>query len=128
MPIYKQDATLRTPEVNLDPDNGTFSLVGESYPEDIMGFYGPIHKALNKALKHLNGELKVYFKLVYFNSSSARVLMELVDQMDEHAQGGAQISVFWYCDPDDDIIREFAEDISENLAAVKFEIINHMTP
>lgn len=128
MSIYKQQATLRTPEVNLNPDKGEFSLIGESYPEDIMGFYAPIQKALKTALKSLKGELNVYLKLVYFNSSSARVLMELVDQMDEHAQAGAKISVFWYCDPDDDIIREFAEDISENLAAVKFEIINEMTP
>ncbi|MCE2518164.1 MAG: DUF1987 domain-containing protein [Alphaproteobacteria bacterium] len=124
--MFQQDATSRTPAVLLDPAKGVFSLVGESYPEDITGFYGPIRVALDEALRNLSGPLKVDLKLVYFNSSSARVLMELMDQMDEYAQSGTNIQVSWYCDPDDDITREFAEDISEDLSAVKFEIIDEV--
>lgn len=124
--MFQQDATSRTPAVTLDPAKGIFSLVGESYPEDITGFYGPVRVALNEALQSLSGPFSVDLKLVYFNSSSARVLMELMDQMDEFAQAGAEIKVSWYCDPDDDITREFAEDISEELSAVTFEIIDEV--
>ena len=37
---------------------------------------------------------------------------------------GTSITVKWYCDPDDDITREFAEDISEDLEAIDFSIID----
>lgn len=123
---YKQDATSRTPAVLLDADKGFFSLIGESYPEDITGFYSPIRVALNEVLEGLQAEFNVEIKLVYFNSSSARVLMELMDQLEEHAQAGAKIHVSWFCHPEDDITREFAEDISEDLSAVKFEIFDEV--
>lgn len=126
MSTYTQEATSRTPHVNLDGANGLFSLSGESYPEDITSFYGPIRVALNEVLENLNQPLQVEIKLVYFNSSSARVLMELMDQMDEHATAGSVINVNWYCNPDDDITREFAEDISEDLTAVTFTIIDEL--
>lgn len=126
MSTYNQEATSRTPTVTLDGANGLFSLSGESYPEDITSFYGPIRVALNEVLENLNQPLQVEIKLVYFNSSSARVLMELMDQMDEHAAAGAVINVNWYCNPDDDITREFAEDISEELNAVTFTIIDEL--
>ena len=126
MTTYTQEATSRTPNVNLDGANGLFSLTGESYPEDITSFYGPIRVALNEVLENLSQPLQVEIKLVYFNSSSARVLMELVDQMDEHANSGAVININWYCNPDDDITREFAEDISEELNSVTFTIIDEL--
>ena len=119
-----QEATSRTPAVELDSDKGIFTLTGESYPEDITGFFGPVRVALNEVLEHVQNGLAVEIKLIYFNSSSARVLMEIMDQMDEKAQSGTAISVKWYCDPDDDITREFAEDISEDLDAIDFTIID----
>ena len=124
MPGLSIDATSRTPAVILDEKTGYFCLTGESYPEDITGFYGPIRVALNEAMTKAEDAFKADIKLVYFNSSSARVLMEIMDQMDEKAGSGLAIAVDWYCDPDDEITREFAEDISEDLSHVKFSIID----
>ena len=124
MPGLNIDATSRTPAVILDDKAGFFSLIGESYPEDITGFYGPIRVALNEAMAKADGAFNVEIKLVYFNSSSARVLMEIMDQMDEKADADLAVSVAWYCDPDDEITREFAEDISEDLSHINFSIID----
>ena len=44
--------------------------------------------------------------------------MELLDLLDEQAEGGIAVTVDWYCDPDDDITREFAEDIAADIEAV----------
>jgi len=124
MTSFHQEATSRTPEVELDSAKGIFTLKGESYPEDITGFFGPVRVALNDVLEQVENGLEVEIKLIYFNSSSARVLMEIMDQMDEKAAAGTSITVKWYCDPDDDITREFAEDISEDLEAIDFSIID----
>ena len=123
MPGLNIEATSRTPAVILDDQAGLFSLSGESYPEDITGFYGPIRVALNEAMSKADGQFNVEIKLVYFNSSSARVLMEIMDQMDEKAGAGLNVDVQWYCDPDDEITKEFAEDICEDLEHINFSII-----
>ena len=124
MTSLHQEATTRTPEVLLDSAKGMFVLKGESYPEDITGFFGPVRIALTQVLDEVENGLNVEIKLIYFNSSSARVLMEIMDQMDEKAAEGVAVNVKWYCDPDDDITREFAEDISEDLSSIDFTIID----
>ena len=59
----------RTPELIFDFEQGLFEFIGESYPENIREFYdfpiGQFQKWLNKAQEQ---DLKVYFKLFYFNS------------------------------------------------------------
>ena len=126
MPGLNIAATSRTPAVVLDGKAGLLSLSGESYPEDITGFFGPIRVALNEAMEKADNQFNVEIKLVYFNSSSARVLMEIMDQMDEKAATGLAVDVKWYCDPDDEITKEFAEDICEDLSHLKFTIIEDM--
>lgn len=118
------EATSRTPAITIDAEAGTFVIEGESYPEDIASFYLPVRMALTDALDSMKTPLKVDIKLVYFNSSSARVLMEILDQMEEKAAAGQAIVIDWHCDPDDDITREFAEDISDDLSAITFQIID----
>ena len=77
-------------------------------------------------MEKADGQFNVEIKLVYFNSSSARVLMEIMDQMDEKAETGLVVDVKWYCDPDDEITKEFAEDICEDLSHLNFTIIEDM--
>ena len=124
MPGIMLEKTSRTPLVVIDPAEGLFKLEGESYPEDIAGFFTPVRNALEDSFGEMKNGLKVVIDLVYFNSSSARVLMEILDQLDEQASAEFPVNVDWYCDPDDDITREFAEDISEDLNAVSFTIID----
>jgi hypothetical protein len=50
--------------------------------------------------------------------------MELLDQLDEAAEKGVKIIVNWYCDPDDDITREFAEDIAADIRATSVNILD----
>lgn len=121
-PPFLIEATPRTPAVTLDADKGLFVLEGESYPEDITSFYQPIRDALNAYLEDLKNTLKVEIKLLYFNSSSARMIMDIFASMNEKATRGQYIAIDWYCDPEDDITREFAEDISDGLRFLKFKI------
>lgn len=118
------EKTSRTPAVVIDPKAGLFKLEGESYPEDIAGFFGPVRSTLEESLNEMENGLHVVIDLLYFNSSSARVLMELLDQLEERAGDDFPVNVDWHCDPDDDITREFAEDICEDLNAINFTIID----
>ena len=122
MTFFALPATARTPKVELDADAAKLVLYGESYPEDVPSFYAQIQEALSAYFATHSTAFTVEIKLTYFNSSSARALMELLDMLDSQSHDERVISVFWYCDPDDDITREFALDISSDVSQISVEL------
>jgi len=121
---FSLEATARTPAILLDETISTLSISGESYPEDVPAFYEQLHNALTSFFDKHKSAFQVDIKLTYFNSSSARALMELLDRLDAEAATGRTIKVSWFCDPDDDITREFAEDISADVENLSLEILD----
>jgi len=121
---FSLEATARTPAILLDETISTLSISGESYPEDVPAFYEQLHNALTSFFDKHKSAFQVDIKLTYFNSSSARALMELLDRLDAEAAAGRTIKVSWFCDPDDDITREFAEDISADVENLSLEILD----
>ena len=105
-------ATSRTPEVSIDPDTHSAVMSGECYPEDTEKFFTELHRALSDYFAQGASLLQLEIKLVYFNSSSARALMELMDSLEQRAADGAKIEVRWFHDEDDDVTKEFVEDIA----------------
>ena len=121
------EATARTPHIHLDSANATLLMAGESYPEDVTAFYAALTNAITAYFdtdNHQEGDkaFAVAIKLTYFNSSSARALMEMLDLLDGAASTGRAITVEWYCDADDDITREFAQDISSDVSHIEVVI------
>ena len=124
MSDFSLQATSRTPAIHLNTADMTLVISGESYPEDVCQFYTTINEQLAVYFTTKPERLDVAIKLTYFNSGSARALMELLDQLDEAAEKGVKIIVNWYCDPDDDITREFAEDIAADIRATSVNILD----
>ena len=122
MTSFAIEATARTPEVTFDMSAGQFVIAGESYPEDVPSFFAIIHEKIESYFAETKNSLHVDIKLTYFNSSSARALMELLDLLDGEAGSGREINVKWHCDPDDDITREFAQDISSDATHIAVEL------
>lgn len=115
-------ASERSPEVNFDVAAGILQIRGESYPEDASSVFGPIFAALQDFLTQGGGKpLKVDFELIYFNSSSAKALMNMF-QMLENASG-CDIVVNWQFMTDDETMKEFGEDFSEDLSHVTFNLV-----
>ncbi len=114
-------ATSRTPEVKLNFDTGTLLLSGECYPEDASQFFNALNIELEKHFINAK-KLSANIQLIYFNSSSARALMELMDGLEEKAKAGSDISVIWSCDEDDDVTQEFVQDLLSDYTAIKLKI------
>lgn len=117
-------ATARTPKVSFDEAQGMFLLEGESYPEDTKKFYD---EPLAQVYSFLQGKhsqpCKFVFQLKYFNSSSAKVLMDLFMAIEESAQSGNDMTVEWHYAEDDDNMQELGEEFSEELSQAKFALI-----
>lgn len=116
------EATARTPSVIIDYEHKRFEMAGESYPEDVPAFFAQMNEQLESYFAASKDDLTVDIKLTYFNSSSARALMELLDNLDSEAASGRMIAVDWHCDPEDDITREFAQDISSDVSHINVTI------
>lgn len=118
------EATERSPEVQFDFAAGRLALRGESYPEDASAVFGPIFGALQAYLAELGqGEVRFDVELVYFNSSSAKALMNIFLMLEKAAAAGASVVVNWAYAPDDDTMKEFGEDFSEDLEYVVFNLV-----
>ena len=46
--------------------------------------------------------------------------MMLMDKLDEAAESGGFVDVFWYYDPEDDTMEELGEEFGEDLEHAKF--------
>lgn len=116
--------TTRTPSLKLNFDTCEFLLEGESYPEDTTKFYShPIDQVLTFLGAKQDKPVTFKFKLKYFNSSSAKVIMDLFTALEESAASGNSVKIEWHFVADDDNMEELGEEFSEELSLANFELI-----
>ncbi len=116
--------TKYTPEINFDATKDKLWIKGESYPENITEFYGPVFFWLEKYLaKSPANRITVNIDLVYFNSSSSKILLDFLDMMEEAAKSGSEIRVNWIYDKEDEDNREFGEEFQEDFEWLNFHLM-----
>lgn len=118
------DPTDREPGIDFDFQNNVFTIYGESYPEDAPAFYGPIVNALSDHLGGLSGgAVEFNFEFIYFNSTSAKVVMKLLDALEEAGENGVKVTINWRYDPEDENMEELGEDFGEDVEAATFNLV-----
>jgi hypothetical protein len=114
----------RSPEVDFRFLENRLCMRGEAYPEDAAAFFGPLLKQLHAYCDSIRGqELEVEFQLDYFNTSSAKALMNMIQILETAVRHGTQVSLRWCFQKDDDVMREFGEDFSTELEHVNFQLV-----
>jgi hypothetical protein len=117
------EPTSRTPAVAFDFVENHLRISGESYPEDVTEFYGPVFSALDTYLGKLGkGICRFDFELIYLNSSSAKAVMLLMDKLEAAAKKGAAVDVYWFYDKEDDTMQELGEEFGEDLENAAFHL------
>jgi hypothetical protein len=116
--------TDRSPQVDFDFAGGRFVLRGESYPEDAAAFFGPLLQAL-RAYLNAAEEAPITFEvgLAYFNSSSAKALMNLFMPLEDAAAVGRPVTIRWLFADGDDTIEEAGEDFAADFDHARFEMV-----
>ncbi len=113
--------TPSSPEVDFQFDRHTLSLRGESYPENAAAFYGEVLKQLQNYLSQQHQQrIEVNIALAYFNSSSTKMLFNLIDTLHAAVEAGNQVTLNWFYDEEDDTIFEFGQELSEDFPAIGF--------
>jgi len=127
------ERTERTPEVLFDIENNIFSMKYDSRPEDVRRFYYPLIESIKEAFDEIykTNNLSYFsqnpfvfeFKLGYFNSSSAKFILDILTIAEEYKKKGINIIVKWYYLEDDEDMLEAGEDFAE-FSEMEFEFIS----
>lgn len=121
-----------SPKVVLDPAKNVYELSGESRPENTSKFYLPIIQWLEQYQSVLYWEKDKFgqsapktfeFKFDYFNSTSAKFIMDVLMHLDKMAQEGYPINAKWYYDKRDEDMKESGEEFSKLLKKLPIEFI-----
>ncbi len=124
------EATRSSPAIQFDAEKRQLSIRGESYPENAAAFYAPVFAWLKEFIAGLTPSepVQVDLEIFYLNSSSTKVMLNLLDVLEQVAQDGANIIVNWRYDPDNEAILECGQDLSEELEALIFNLVEQESP
>jgi hypothetical protein len=120
--------TSSSPKVILDPDKNIFEISGESRPADVAAFYDEVISWLDDYSQHLSkyheGKEPVVFNLDfdYFNSSSAKYILDFCKQIGNVRSKGRNIEVKWHYEDDDMDMLEVGREMSR-MAKFPFEYV-----
>ena len=118
------EATKTTPEVRFDPYLNVLDIKGESYPENTAEFYKSVFDWLHQYIDDKQDVTIVFnIELMYFNSSTSKVLMDFFDIMDAVATKNT-IEVNWIYDTEDEDNLEYGQDFQEDLVNIRFNFIS----
>ena len=119
-----------SPQITFDPELMKFEISGESRPEDAGKLYGSVLKWLeeylssfnNKGSKKKSKQIRFEFNLIYFNTVSAKYVLEILRLLHQAYTEGTDMKIVWYYHQDDEDMKESGEEFSK-LVNLPFELI-----
>lgn len=127
------EGTEDSPSVKFDIKSNLFIISGKSRPENTGKFYAPVINWINKFEEILsssneqmaNSSPKVFvFKLEYFNSISAKYLLDIILILKDLVVKGHNINIEWHYSKLDDDMLDTGKEFS-NMVNLKFDFIAH---
>jgi len=125
------DPTSNSPRVMLDAERNIFEISGESRPPDVASFYLDILKWFDEYSAFLGKQqeipdpLNIKFDFEYFNSSSAKYILDLCKQIAAVRTRGINMVVNWHFEKDDTDMLEAGKEMSR-IAKFPFEYVQRM--
>jgi len=101
------------PEVVLDKAGNEFMIAGKSLPEDVVDFYQPVLDWLNEYAKDPNPATEFVFKLIYFNTASSKLIMDILMIFEAMVEEGHEVTVRWLSLSSDEDMQEAGQEYEE---------------
>jgi len=119
----EKERTASTPYILIDEKKAYMRFEGRSFHENVVEFYKDVNNWLDTYLETDFGTFTFDFEMNYFNSSTSKLLHNMLTKMDEHASDKKKVIVNWITTEDNDIITECGEDFQEDFSNLKFNLI-----
>ena len=118
------EKTKNSPEIILDIENNSFKIAGRSIVENPGEFYLPIYTWLNEYVKTPLDFTDFIIDLEYFNSSSARQIMEIIMLLEKIPETGNKVKISWMYEEGDEMSKERGDEI-KLVSKLDFEVIEY---
>jgi hypothetical protein len=115
--IKQQDDKI--PNVSFDNTTGRMDISGMSYIEHARSFYDPLIDWINEYSKSPMAKTELNIKLKYFNTSSAKCLLDLMERLNKLTIDGNDLSINWFFQEGDEDMQDAIVTFSE---LIGFEI------
>jgi hypothetical protein len=107
-------ATITTPKIDCDPDKGLILMEGNSYPENSFEFFKDLLIWIETYLDTQTTPLTLELRLVYLNTSSAKIMVDIFDMLEEAYAKGHEVKVYWFYDSRNERVVGSAEEFKED--------------
>jgi len=121
--FLEKEKTGSTPYVLIDEEKKFMRIAGVSFHEGIVEFFEEINGWLEGYLASDFDAFTFECEMKYFNSSTAKLLLNMLLNMDDYASGDKKITVNWMTTQDNEIIIECGEDFQEEMSNLEFNIV-----
>ena len=109
------EATAITPRVEFNKHKNIFRIEGKSLPEDVKNFYTPLVQWFETYSLHPNTETVLHLDFEYFNTSSSKMILILLNKVRDIHKKGFKVQINWSYPPHDPEIEEAGEEFAELL-------------
>lgn len=96
------ESTAKTPYINFNGQSGELEIKGMSCAEYAFNFYKPIFDWLDNYIKQPTSKTTLNVKLKYFNTSSAKCILQLLERIGTLHEKQHLVEVNWYYEKDDE--------------------------
>lgn len=124
MEPIKIAGTEDTPTVTLDKEKEILEISGRSLPEDVASFYDPILSWLDEYAQDPSPKTIFNFKLVYFNTASSKLLLDILMKLEEMYEAGKDVTVVWHYPEEDEDMQEAGEEYAD-IVDVPFQQVGY---
>ncbi len=108
MKIERTDSCLY---INLSIDEPVFKIKGDAISHDANRVLIEVIDWMNEYLPYLEKELDCEMEIYVIDDITYRNFIIIIEKLQEFISNGKRIRIIWYCDPEDEDMYEFAEDI-----------------
>jgi len=119
----EKERTTSTPYILIDEEKNYMRFEGRSFHENVVEFYRDVNNWLDAYLEKDFGAFTFDFEMNYFNSSTSKLLHNMLTKMDVRASDKKKVIVNWITTEDNDIIIECGEDFKEDFNNLNFNMI-----
>jgi hypothetical protein len=105
------EETKSSPAVMLDPVGGKLEFRGHSFLDNAYEFYNPIIEWVKKYSEQPQPETNVLFDMSYINTSSQRMIFDVLKKLNHMYKNGHKVTVNWLYDEIDDDLKDVGNDL-----------------
>ena len=104
----------KNPNIILDP-SGVIEFQGRSLPENAKEIFTPVFEWMNKYCENPTETTEINFKLEYFNTTSSKMIFEVLKIAESLIKDGHKVNLNWYYEKEDPDLKDEGLLISSNL-------------